>query len=102
MTVGKKSCIAPGVAEGKRAGASVSGKGVKVASMGATWVACETTVGRNFGVEDDVGDGIMSCGVGTGLADPAHPVRKIIATGRITRRRFMVWKLGETSMWLLA
>jgi hypothetical protein len=89
------------VAEGKGAGASVNGKGVKVASDGISSEATGTIVARNVAVEEGVEDGMMGCNVETGLVAGAHPDRKISATGRITRRRFMVCKLGEMWMWLL-
>jgi hypothetical protein len=89
------------VAEGKGAGASVNGKGLKVAWDGISSEATGTIVARNAGVEEGVEDGIMGCGVETGLVAGAHPDKKIRANSKITRRRFMACKSGEMWVWLL-
>jgi hypothetical protein len=62
MTVGKNSCIAPGVAVGRGAGASVSGKSVKV-SMGIFVVLSGVITETFVGEEVVVRDGNMSCDV---------------------------------------
>ena len=99
MTVGKNSCIAPGVAVGSGAGASLRGRGVEVFSMDIVAEASGAIAVTYVGVEVGVGDGGISCGVDTRLAVGTHPEKVINATGRRTRRRFMECKLGGASAW---
>jgi hypothetical protein len=90
--VGKNNCIAPGVAVGSGAGASVSGKEVDT-SKGIVDVLSGVTTGILVGVKVTIGEAGKSCGVAVGLAAGAQPDRTINATGRSTRQRFMVYRL---------
>ena len=99
MTVGKNSCIAPGVAVRSKAGASFRGKGVEVTSFDIVAEASGAIAVTDEGVKVGVGDGGISCGVGTGLTAGPHPDKIINATGRRNRRQFMVCRSGGASMW---
>jgi hypothetical protein len=86
MTVGKKSCIAPGVAVGSGAGASVIGNGVEVFSTGIVSVASGTTSVTNAEVALGVEEDKISWAVDTCPDMGAQPDRIISVTGRRRRK----------------
>jgi hypothetical protein len=99
MTVGKKSCIAPGVAVGSGAGASVSGKGDEVFSKGIVSVAFGMILVTNAVMALGVGEVKISWTVGTGPDVGSHPDRMINVTGRRRHKWFMVYRSGGALAW---
>jgi hypothetical protein len=99
MTVGKNSLIAPRVAVGSGEGTSVSGKGVEVSSMGIVVEDSGARAVKYVGVEVGVGEEGISCVVDKGLIAGVQLDKMINATGRRTRKRFMVCRLGGASEW---
>jgi hypothetical protein len=97
--VGKNSCIAPGVAVGRGAGASVSGKEVGT-SKGIGGVLSGVITGVYVDVKVAVGEDMLSCGVDIWPAAGAQPDRMIIETGRSARKRFMVYWLDAVLKWM--